>query len=388
MDELSEMQVECIKRFFNAYGPVVTRALGTRRDLPLAAAKPHPAQAFQLSSTATATSTSTAVSGRPFSVLPGSGPPLTLVHGLAISIAMVVGGLFGRKQGEKQAEKRAELVSDEREQAHAAELKSLAHRVRELTLPPLDREEETADDTSSVPVACLGAFETDIVRIGYGGTIITGEPVRLVREPSNRRDRNAVKVHNFEGVQVGYLPLDLVSYLSPMLEDGLVRRAVGVVHGAQNDSPFRVTSVLYGAREHRREVKQRWRQAGRRYVNVTTTLMDSVMKSKILVSFVDDTREAADASLRARLRRRPIEFSEHASCRMDCRFVSKQEVEDTLEFGKVSRQHSMPNGRPRDTCPQWALEHGRLRAVWAECADATRLVTVIDTVTDHPCAPC
>jgi hypothetical protein len=34
------------------------------------------------------------------------------------------------------------------------------------------------------------------------------------------------------------------------------------------------------------------------------------------------------------------------------------------------------------------LEHGRLRAVWAECADATRLVTVIDTVTDHPCAPC
>ena len=115
----------------------------------------------------------------------------------------------------------------------------------------------------------------------------------------------------------------------------------------------------------------------------------------VMVGFVSfaakrekDTREAGDTSLRARLRRRPIEFSEHASCRMDCRFVSKQEVEDTLEFGKVSRQHSMPNGRPRDTCPQWALEHGRLRAVWAECADATRLVTVIDTVTDHPCAPC
>jgi hypothetical protein len=29
-----------------------------------------------------------------------------------------------------------------------------------------------------------------------------------------------------------------------------------------------------------------------------------------------------------------------------------------------------------------------VRAVWAECRDETRLVTVIDTVTDHPCGPC
>ena len=45
----------------------------------------------------------------------------------------------------------------------------------------------------------------------------------------------------------------------------------------------------------------------------------------------NDAREAADSSLRGRLRRRPIEFSEHASCRMDCRFVSREEVEATLD---------------------------------------------------------
>jgi hypothetical protein len=99
----------------------------------------------------------------------------------------------------------------------------------------------------------------------------------------------------------------------------------------------------------------------------------------------NDVREAADSSLRGRLRRRPIEFSEHASCRMDCRFVSREEVEATLDVGRESKRHSTPGARP---CPRWALENGRVRAVWAECRDATKLVTVIDTVTDHPCGPC
>ena len=99
----------------------------------------------------------------------------------------------------------------------------------------------------------------------------------------------------------------------------------------------------------------------------------------------NDAREAADSSLRGRLRRRPIEFSEHASCRMDCRFVSREEVEATLDVGRESKRHSTPGARP---CPRWALQDGRVRAIWAECRDATKLVTVIDTVTDHPCGPC
>jgi hypothetical protein len=112
----------------------------------------------------------------------------------------------------------------------------------------------------------------------------------------------------------------------------------------------------------------------------------------VMVGFVSfaakrekDTREAGDTSLRARLRRKSVEFSEHASCRMDCRFVSRAEVLETLLIGTESKRHSTPSARP---CPRWALENGRTRAVWAECADKTKLVTVIDTVTNHPCGPC
>ena len=99
----------------------------------------------------------------------------------------------------------------------------------------------------------------------------------------------------------------------------------------------------------------------------------------------NDARNTRDNTLRARMQRHPIEFSEHASCRMDCRHVSKEEVEETLNVGKESQRYSTPGARP---CPRWALENGRVRAVWAECRDYTKLVTVIDTVTDHPCGTC
>ena len=70
---------------------------------------------------------------------------------------------------------------------------------------------------------------------------------------------------------------------------------------------------------------------------------------------------------------------------MDCRFVSRADVTATLEKGRLNERHSTPKARP---CPRWALDDGRVRAVWAECRDETKLVTVIDTVTDHPCGPC
>jgi len=77
--------------------------------------------------------------------------------------------------------------------------------------------------------------------------------------------------------------------------------------------------------------------------------------------------------------------SEHAACRMECRFITAEEVERTLVDGKVDARHSTPNARP---CPKIALNMGRVRAVWADCADSTRLVTAIDAETNHPCGPC
>ena len=95
--------------------------------------------------------------------------------------------------------------------------------------------------------------------------------------------------------------------------------------------------------------------------------------------------ERENERVRARLRSKPRVTSEHAACRMECRFITAEEVERTLVDGKVDARHSTPNARP---CPKIALNMGRVRAVWADCADSTRLVTAIDAETNHPCGPC
>ena len=89
--------------------------------------------------------------------------------------------------------------------------------------------------------------------------------------------------------------------------------------------------------------------------------------------------------IRARLRSKPLATSSHAACRMDCRFITEEEVRKTLEEGAFDPKHSSMRAKP---CPRVALNLGRVRAVWADCADSTRLVTAIDTVTNHPCPPC
>mmetsp|Transcript_13610 Transcript_13610/g.23033 ORF Transcript_13610/g.23033 Transcript_13610/m.23033 type:complete len:154 (-) Transcript_13610:427-888(-) len=90
-------------------------------------------------------------------------------------------------------------------------------------------------------------------------------------------------------------------------------------------------------------------------------------------------------SIRTRLASKPIVFSEHAACRMDCRFVGKKEVFSLLQNGNFSKKHSNPEARP---CPRYALEEGRVRGVFADCYNTTPVVTIIDTVTNHPCPPC
>jgi len=95
--------------------------------------------------------------------------------------------------------------------------------------------------------------------------------------------------------------------------------------------------------------------------------------------------ERENERVRARLRGKPRVTSEHAACRMECRFITAEEVERTLVDGKVDARHSTPNARP---CPKVALNMGRVRVVWADCADSTRLVTAIDAETNHPCGPC
>ncbi len=47
--------------------------------------------------------------------------------------------------------------------------------------------------------------------------------VDLVREPHNQYDRNAVKVNNVYGEQVGHIKRELAAALAKILDQGLAR---------------------------------------------------------------------------------------------------------------------------------------------------------------------
>ncbi len=82
-----------------------------------------------------------------------------------------------------------------------------------------------------------------------------------------------------------------------------------------------------------------------------------------------------------------LEYSNHANCRMKCRKISKAEVEEIMQEGKINYDKSDVNNA---RCPRYAVEgitkdDQRVRIVFAQCNDKTVVVTVIDLETDYAC---
>jgi hypothetical protein len=83
-----------------------------------------------------------------------------------------------------------------------------------------------------------------------------------------------------------------------------------------------------------------------------------------------------------------LEYSNHAKCRMQCRKISQNEVEEIMEDGKINYNKSdLQNAR----CPRYALEgltrdEQRVRIIFAQCNEKTEVVTVIDLDTDWSCS--
>ncbi|MCX8019885.1 MAG: DUF4258 domain-containing protein [Chitinophagaceae bacterium] len=82
-----------------------------------------------------------------------------------------------------------------------------------------------------------------------------------------------------------------------------------------------------------------------------------------------------------------LEFSRHARCRMECRNISRYEVEYILQNGKINYGKS---NLKNNQCPRYAVEGitpegQKVRIIFAQCKTETVVVTVIDLERDYVC---
>ncbi len=82
-----------------------------------------------------------------------------------------------------------------------------------------------------------------------------------------------------------------------------------------------------------------------------------------------------------------LEYTRHATCRMGCRQITQEEVKDIMQSGKINYSKSNVKATP---CPSYALEgttsdDQRVRIVFGQCDEKTKVITVIDLGKDWAC---
>ncbi|KAG6378256.1 putative DNA repair protein rad5 [Boletus reticuloceps] len=113
-----------------------------------------------------------------------------------------------------------------------------------------EEDEEVATNEPEPADELYCVLKTSIVGVQYyKGLVGPGEQVRLVREPNNRYDRNAIQVQNIGGAQVGHIPRNVASQLAPLLDRGLV-----TVEGDMHEGNRKALSMslnIYGPSDKR-----------------------------------------------------------------------------------------------------------------------------------------
>ncbi|KAI1817848.1 hypothetical protein GGS20DRAFT_531056 [Poronia punctata] len=106
-----------------------------------------------------------------------------------------------------------------------------------------------ADAASSHPPEFYGTMDNKIVGVRYYNGIITpGESILCIREPNNQYDKNAIRVDNSMGVQIGHIPRNLAEKLAPYLDNREIMLD-GVVNGHKGTFDCPVRLYLYGTGE-------------------------------------------------------------------------------------------------------------------------------------------
>ncbi len=82
-----------------------------------------------------------------------------------------------------------------------------------------------------------------------------------------------------------------------------------------------------------------------------------------------------------------LDYTQHALCRMDCRHISKSDVQDIMRTGEINYAKTDVQDKP---CPTYALQGysndgQHLRVIFAQCNTKTKVVTCYDLEKDFEC---
>ena len=101
----------------------------------------------------------------------------------------------------------------------------------------------------------------------------------------------------------------------------------------------------------------------------------------------DQRQVGSSETVLAEMQSQPLYYTRHAKCRMQCRKIDQDEVEEILETGRINWQKSEVNDQP---CATYAIEgrtrdHQNVRIVYANCSRETKVVTTIDLDRHYDC---
>ncbi len=82
-----------------------------------------------------------------------------------------------------------------------------------------------------------------------------------------------------------------------------------------------------------------------------------------------------------------IYYTHHALCRMDCRHITKEDIDEIRERGVINLNKTNIKDRP---CPTFALQGvtdkgESIRVIFAQCSDETKVITCYNLKEDFEC---
>ncbi|NXG10598.1 HLTF factor, partial [Sakesphorus luctuosus] len=119
----------------------------------------------------------------------------------------------------------------------------------------------TEEDTDSAIL--YGTLRGSVVGLRYyTGVVNNNEMVALQREPDNPYDKNAVKVNNVNGDQVGHIKKELAAALAGIMDNKLAVVEGVVPYGAKNSFTMPVQMSFWGREENKEAVLDHLKRHG------------------------------------------------------------------------------------------------------------------------------